>query len=162
MHSVVILLGSNQGNSKGLIFKAKQLLQAKLGKCVIASSIYESEAWGFQADTAFLNQVIVIETRLKPHEILQISLGIEKELGRIRNTEAYSSRTMDVDLLFYDDLIIEDANLQIPHPRLHLRRFTLAPLYEVLPDFLHPKIKKTMRELFESCTDKLNPIKLEN
>lgn len=162
MHSLVILLGSNQGNSKALIISAKQLLQAKLGKCTKASSIYKSEAWGFQSETAFLNQVLVFETLENPHKVLEIALEIEKELGRIRKTDAYTSRTMDIDLLFYDDLIVEEANLQLPHPRLHLRRFTLAPLTEVLPDHIHPKLKKTLRELFESCKDTLNVIKLEN
>lgn len=161
MHSIIILLGSNQGNSKDLIIKAELLLQAQLGKCIKASSVYESEAWGFESETNFLNRVLVIETKLKPYEILGISLDIENELGRKRNTKEYSSRTMDIDLLFYDDQIIEENDLEIPHPRLHLRRFTLAPLAEILPDFIHPKIKKTIRELLDSCTDNSNINKLD-
>jgi len=161
MHSIIILLGSNQGNSKDLIIKAEQLLQAKLGKCINASSIYESEAWGFQSETNFLNKVLAIETKLKPNEILRISLDIENELGRKRNTNGYSSRTMDIDLLFYDNQIIEENDLEIPHPRLHLRRFALAPLAEILPDFIHPKLRKTIHELLDSCTDNSNINKLD-
>ncbi len=161
MHKITILLGSNQGNRKELILKAIQLLETKLGKCHKISSIYESEAWGFEAETAFLNQVLLFESHIEAQEILHIGLEIEKELGRIRNKEGYSSRTMDIDLLFYSNQIIEEENLQVPHPRLHLRRFTLEPLVEVMPDFIHPKLKKTMSELLEVCTDNVIPNKLE-
>lgn len=161
MHKITILLGSNQGNRKELIMKAIQLLEIKLGKCHKVSSIYESEAWGFEADTAFLNQVLMFDSPLKPEEILQIGLDAEKELGRTRNEGGYASRTMDIDLLFYDNQIIEEENLQIPHPRLHLRRFTLEPLVEIMPDFIHPKLKKDMRELLKVCTDNVIPNKLE-
>lgn len=161
MHKITILLGSNQGNRKDLILRAMQLLETKLGKCQKVSYIYESEAWGFEAETAFLNQVLVFESSLNPQEILQIGLDIEKKLGRIRNTEGYKSRTMDIDLLFYDNNVIEEADLHIPHPRLHLRRFTLEPLVELCPDFIHPKLKKSMHELLTACTDKIIPNKLE-
>jgi 2-amino-4-hydroxy-6-hydroxymethyldihydropteridine diphosphokinase len=160
MHKITILLGSNQGNRKELILKAIQLLESKLGSFQSASSVYESEAWGFEAETAFLNQVLQFESQLKAQEILHIGLEIEKELGRIRKEEGYSSRTMDIDLLFYDDEIIEEENLQVPHPRLHLRRFTLEPLVEIIPDFIHPKLKKTMRELLEVCPDNIIPKKV--
>lgn len=162
MHTIVILLGSNLGSSKALILKAKQLLENRVGKCLKVSSLYESEAWGFKSETHFINQVLILETSLKPQEILQIGMEIEKELGRIRNTESYASRSMDIDLLFYDDQIIEEADLQIPHPRLHLRRFTLAPLAEIMPEFIHPGLKKTMHELLSLCKDNLSIIKLNN
>lgn len=161
MHKITILLGSNQGNRKELIMKAIQLLEIKLGKCHKVSSIYESEAWGFEAEITFLNQVLVFESALKPEEILQIGLDAEKELDRTRNEGGYASRTMDIDLLFYDNQIIEEENLQIPHPRLHLRRFTLEPLVEIMSDFIHPKLKKDMRELLKVCTDNVIPNKLE-
>lgn len=161
MHKITILLGSNQGNRKELIMKAIQLLEIKLGKCHKISSIYESKAWGFEAEITFLNQVLVFESALKPEEILQIGLDAEKELGRTRNEGGYASRTMDIDLLFYDNQIIEEENLQIPHPRLHLRRFTLEPLVEIMPSFIHPRLKKDMRELLEVCTDNVIPNKLE-
>lgn len=161
MHKITILLGSNLENRKELILKAIQLLENKLGKCQKVSSIYESEAWGFKADTSFLNQVLQFESPLEAQEILHIGLGIEKELGRIRGAEGYASRTMDIDLLFYDDQIIEEEKLQIPHPRIHLRRFTLEPLVELSPDFIHPKLKKSMCELLKVCPDNILPKKIE-
>ena len=161
MHKIVILLGSNQGDRKSLILKATKLLQIQIGIYSTASSLYESEAWGFRSESAFLNQVLVLETNLSPQEVLQIALTIEKELGRISNADGYASRTMDIDLLFYDDQIIEEKDLQIPHPRLHLRRFTLEPLAEIMPDFVHPILNKTMHELALSCQDNLNLTKLE-
>lgn len=161
MHKITLLLGSNQNNRKALILKAIELLETKIGSCQKVSSIYESDAWGFEADTPFLNQVALFESDLKAQEILQIALETEKELGRIRNKEGYASRTMDIDLLFYDDEIIEEENLQIPHPRIHLRRFTLEPLVELMPDFIHPKLKKTMHELLQVCSDTILPKKIK-
>lgn len=162
MHKIVILLGSNQGESKALILKAKQLLEIKIGHCLKLSSIYETEAWGFKSETPFLNQVLIYNTKLNAETILKIALEIEKELGRTRNGSAYASRTMDIDLLFYDDKIIQTENLQIPHPRLHLRRFSLEPLDEVMPNFVHPELNKTISELLNSCDDHSKIIKLKN
>lgn len=162
MHTIVIILGSNQGESKALILKAKQMLELKLDRYVNASSLYKSEAWGFKSETVFLNQVLIYNTILKPQAILQIALEIEKELGRKRITNEYASRTMDIDLLFYDQEIIQEANLQIPHPRLHIRRFTLEPLAEIMPDFIHPELNKTISDLLKSCKDNSKIIKLKN
>ena len=162
MHKIVILLGSNQGDRKSLISRAIHLIESQLGKCSMASSIYETEAWGFKSDYSFLNQVVNFKTQRSPLEILQITQGIEKQLGRIRNSDIYESRTMDIDLLFYDSQIIKENNLEIPHPRLHMRRFTLEPLAEIMPEFVHPSFKKTIQELLNSCEDKLNLKKLNN
>lgn len=162
MHKTVLLLGSNMGDSKGLILKAKNLLEIKLGSCIKSSSIYESESWGFKTTDSFLNQVLVFENELRPQEILLIALELEIELGRVRNKKGYSSRTMDIDLLFYDQEIIKQDDLEIPHPRLHLRRFTLEPLVEILPDFIHPIFNKTLHKLLVNCTDNLSVKKLEN
>lgn len=161
MHKTVFLLGGNQGNRKDLILRAIQLLKSQIGDCKIASSLYETEAWGFKTELAFLNQVLVFETEKSPREILKIAQKIESDLGRIRSSDGYSSRTMDIDILFYDNLIVSDSDLQIPHPRLHLRRFTLEPLVEIMPDYIHPLIAKSMQELLIDCNDKLNIIKLE-
>ena len=112
MHKIVILLGSNQGDRKSLISRAIHLIESQLGKCLMASSIYETEAWGFKSDYSFLNQVVNFKTQRSPLEILQITQGIEKQLGRIRNSDIYESRTMDIDLLFYDSQIIKENNLE--------------------------------------------------
>ena len=162
MDKLVILLGSNIGNKKVLLLRAKQLLEAQLGKCLQISSLYESEAWGFKSENTFLNQVLSFETKLNPKKVLQIGLEIEKELGRIKKNGSYISRTIDVDILFYGDKIIDEIDLEIPHPRLHLRRFTLVPLAELMPNFVHPKLKKTINELLLSCQDKISSIKMKN
>ncbi|MBN1651954.1 MAG: 2-amino-4-hydroxy-6-hydroxymethyldihydropteridine diphosphokinase [Bacteroidales bacterium] len=162
MHKTVLLLGSNLGNSKALILKAKNLLEVDLGTCILSSSIYISEAWGFETNNSFLNQVLVFETDLKPKEILYLALDIETKLGRERSSEGYSSRTMDIDLLFYDQEIMKDEELEIPHPKLHLRRFTLEPLSEIMPEFIHPVFQKTMHKLLVNCTDNLSVTKLKN
>ncbi len=162
MHKTVLLLGSNLGDSKALILKAKNLLEINLGPCVLNSSLYKSEAWGFDTTDSFLNQVLVFDSDLNPKEILHIALDIEDKLGRERISDGYSSRTMDIDLLFYDQEIIKEDNIEIPHPRLHLRRFTLEPLVEIMPDFVHPIIHKTLHKLLVNCTDNLSVIKLKN
>ncbi len=162
MHKTVLLLGSNLGDSKALILKAKNLLEINLGPCVLNSSLYKSEAWGFDTTDSFLNQVLVFDSDLNPKEILHIALDIEDKLGRERISDGYSSRTMDIDLLFYDQEIIKEDDIEIPHPRLHLRRFTLEPLVEIMPDFVHPIIHKTLHKLLVNCTDNLSVIKLKN
>ncbi len=162
MHKAVLLIGGNLGDRKTLISRAKQMLESQVGACIQYSSIYESEAWGFQSESSFYNQVLVLETLLSASAILKIALKIESELGRKRESTSYASRTMDIDILFYDEQIIDQEDLEIPHPRLHLRRFTLLPLVEILADFVHPKIKKTLGELLDSCDDDLNTKKLEN
>lgn len=161
MEKTVILLGSNLGDRKALILKAKDLLEAKVGKCIQYSSVYESQAWGFKSENTFLNQVLIFETTLNPEEILNFALHIESELGRIRLDESYNSRTIDVDILFYGDKIIETPTLQIPHPKLHIRRFTLIPLDEIMPDFIHPILNKTIRQILLNCTDTLYANKLD-
>jgi 2-amino-4-hydroxy-6-hydroxymethyldihydropteridine diphosphokinase len=162
MHKAVLLIGGNLGDRKALIFRAKQMLETHIGACIQHSSIYESEAWGFQAESNFYNQILILETELSAADILEIALKIESDLGRKRESNSYASRSMDIDILFYDEQIIHQENLIIPHPRLHLRRFTLLPLVEILADFVHPEIKKTLGELLDSCDDDLKTKKLEN
>jgi 2-amino-4-hydroxy-6-hydroxymethyldihydropteridine diphosphokinase len=100
----------------------------------------------------FLNQVLEVQTELMPEEVLRIILEIEHELGRIRY-ERWGARVIDIDMLYFNDLVRDSARLTLPHPRLHERRFTLVPLTEIAPDFLHPLVQKTSRELLDDCTD---------
>jgi 2-amino-4-hydroxy-6-hydroxymethyldihydropteridine diphosphokinase len=131
------------------------MIGERCGVLLSSSKIYETEPWGFIADNNFLNQVVLIETELEPHVLLKELLSIEAALGRQRNEniKGYSSRPMDLDVLYYGDLIINDEDLILPHPRLHLRRFTLLPLCDVAPDFEHPVFKKTNKNLLEECED---------
>jgi len=149
----VLLLGSNLGNSSDHINKALALIEKLAGKILLKSSVYETSPWGYADQPDFLNQVIVIETLLSPHWLLEALKIIEKELGRAA-VEKWRERIIDIDILFYNELTCKTEELIIPHPFLHKRRFTLEPLAEILPGFIHPVLKKTIKELLEACEDK--------
>lgn len=161
LYTAVLLLGGNIGNTRSLFQKAITLINDAVGGVVDKSSLYQSDAWGFDSDDAFLNQVVVCHTKLDPWLLLDECLLIEKQLGRTRrNSDGYESRIIDIDILFYGDFICKDAFLSIPHPRLHLRNFTLHPLCELMPQFEHPLLKKNMLQLLHSCPDVLSVRKL--
>ena len=159
MHRVVLSLGSNMGNRALLLRRAIQSLSKRVGPVVSQSSVVETEPWGFDAHRNFLNQVAVVDTVMSAEEVLDELLDIEWQLGRRRDYDpmhppkehAYRSRPIDIDILFYDDVIVESERLQLPHPRMHLRRFVLEPLCELMPEFEHPTLHKTMKELLEGC-----------
>lgn len=159
-NKVVILLGSNIGDKKKQLKSAICKLK-KSGKILKKSAIYESEPWGFDAEESFLNQVVILQTYL-PSEILLLKiLDFETELGRVRKlSPTYLSRTIDIDILFFNNEIINTERLIIPHPRLHKRMFTLLPLQEVCKNYIHPVLQKTIDELVAVCPDKLSVKKL--
>jgi len=156
MHKVYLLLGSNRGNKALLLEKAVERLSSVSLKRVISSSLFESEPWGFNANEWFLNKAVLIETDLSPESLLSQILKIEKELGRVRGVlkEGYESREIDIDILLYDNLVLDSEILTIPHPRMHLRKFVLEPLMEISPDIVHPLFGKTISELYKICPDK--------
>ncbi len=125
-----------------------------LGTAKGVSNIYETAAWGRENDPAYLNQVLFFETRLSASDILEFCLSVEKKMGRYRQTR-WESRSIDIDLLFYNDAIIQEVALQIPHPYLHQRRFVLTPLAELAPDFIHPVLRKSIKQLLQECEDPL-------
>ncbi len=141
--------------------KARKRLEEELGKISLKSSVYETEPWGFKSDELFWNQVIVIETSRSPEEALKITKSIEEELGRVRKAERYCSRLIDIDILFYDDLVSHEPQLELPHPRMIDRRFVLEPLAEIVPDMIHPVFCQSIAELLEDCSDQLAVKKLE-
>lgn len=154
--SVFVLLGSNLGDREHLVNQACKMIGERCGKIVAESSLYESEPWGFQSEHWFLNQVVEVQTQLSPDEMMRQLLEIEKELGRDRSTphEGYVSRPMDLDILYWGDgLIVEGQHVIVPHPRLHQRRFTLLPLCDIAPDYIHPIMKKTNLQLLDECQD---------
>ena len=153
MNKVVLLLGSNLGDSQLLFSRAIVLLRDRAGTVGETSSLYQSPPWGFVHENDFLNQVVVVQTALASEQILKECLQIETDLGRERKGEGYAARTIDIDLLFVDDLVIKTKDLILPHPRLQLRRFTLLPLIELMPNFVHPELNKTMRVLLQECED---------
>lgn len=153
--SVFVLLGSNLGDRELLVNQACKIIEEKCGEVVAESRLYESEPWGFQSEHWFLNQVVKVKTWLLPDEMMRQLLEIEKELGRDRSTphEGYVSRPMDLDILYFGNQIVDTQLVTAPHPRLHQRRFTLLPLCDIAPDFVHPTMKKTNLQLLDECQD---------
>lgn len=153
-HKTYLLLGSNLGDRKLMLKNAAAVISQKIGVIESYSSIYETLAWGIEDQPAFLNQVIKVETSLHPQKLLTTINGIEKELGRVRH-QKWGERLIDIDILYYNEDIIETENLVIPHPEIINRRFTLIPLAEIAPNYVHPVIKKNQTALLEICKDKL-------
>tara|TARA_R110000868_G_scaffold1635_14_gene13180 strand:+ start:11299 stop:12444 length:1146 start_codon:yes stop_codon:yes gene_type:complete len=149
-------LGSNLGDKLNQLQEVVFLIHSTVGSVVKISPIYETPAWGFDGDN-FYNCCIAVETSLKPSVLLEKLLEIETRLGRKRNEgTGYASRTVDIDILYYDREIINTEALTIPHPNLQLRRFVLKPLADIAPQFYHPVLKKDTRNLLQECKDKSN------
>lgn len=153
-----ICLGSNIGDRKLLLQQASEHIAQRTGKIISCSSFYESAGWGTDSPNRFLNQVLAVETALGPGELLAAFLSIEQLLGRHRTGVRNSDRLIDIDLLFYGDQSITEEGLEVPHPRLHLRRFVLVPLSEIAPALVHPVLKKTVRQLLQGCPDRLDVV----
>lgn len=154
-HSVYLILGTNLGDRRAYLLAAERQVAEQMGTVVRHSQVYETEAWGvLDEQPAYLNQVLEISTSLSPRALLNTAHDIERKLGR-RETEKRkgTARTIDIDILFYDDLVMSESDLQIPHARLHKRRFVLQPLLELAPQFRHPVFGKTVEELFQLCKD---------
>ena len=150
-----MLFGSNMGDKNKIFAQACLYINNRCGRVVQVSSAYESEPWGFETEEWFLNRVIMVETELDPEALMQQLLDIEAELGRVRHPEiqGYTSRTADLDILYYGNRIVLTDSLTIPHPRLHQRRFALLPMCEVAPQLVHPAFSFTQTELLRRCHD---------
>lgn len=148
------MLGSNLGDRTQYLLKAQKLLEETGITILTRSSIYETAAWGVTDQPSFYNQVLQIETTLSPEALLDALLEIEKKMGRIRK-EKWGERIIDIDILYYDQLSINTANLKIPHPGIAVRRFTLTPLVEIAPDFIHPILHSSNRKLLHELSDDL-------
>lgn len=156
---IFISLGSNIGNKLGNITKAIHELKLLPGPIVKTSSVYVTEPWGYVDQEEFINQVIAIKTNYKPIELLDALLNIEFILGRQR-TVKNAPRVIDLDILLFKDLIISESNLEIPHPRMHLRKFILVPMTEIAPNIIHPLLDQSMKELLKICKDNSSVTKL--
>ena len=154
MIDVFLLLGSNLGDRQLFLQKAVDHIEADIALVIKRSSIYETQSWGKTDEPNYLNQVIQLKTDLTPQTVLQKVLHVESVLGRKRE-EKWGSRTIDIDILFYGSQVICETGLNIPHPQLHNRMFTLAPLNEIAPDFIHPILKKSIFELKNELKDNL-------
>jgi 2-amino-4-hydroxy-6-hydroxymethyldihydropteridine diphosphokinase len=156
MNIVYLLLGSNLDDRPALLQRARHDISLKIGSITMESSIYESEPWGFHSEQRFLNQVIRVETDFEPLRILDEIIKIETEIGRKRYfSEEYESRKIDIDILFFNDEIISEQDLVIPHPKIQDRMFTLLPLAEIDNAMVHPGSLKSVGEMISECQDRL-------
>ncbi len=154
MPKLYLLLGGNLGDRTVYLRQARESIGAQVGGITAASKLYETAAWGKTDQPNFLNQVLEVQTEQPPEQVLQTINHIEQELGRVRQ-EHWGARVIDIDILFYDQLVLQTQRLTIPHPQLHLRRFTLLPLAEIAPELMHPVLGKNIDQLLEDCPDEL-------
>lgn len=154
MINVFLLLGSNLGSRQVYLQKAIGLIEQEIAPLTKTSGIYETQSWGKTDEPDYLNQVIQLKTELPAQTVLERILNIETMLGRKRDVKL-GARIIDIDILFYGVNIINEAGLVVPHPELHNRRFTLEPLAELAPEFIHPVLKKNILELKRELKDSL-------
>jgi len=156
MNEVLLLLGSNKGDRLNFLNLALDRIDQISLKTPVVSHIYESEPWGFDSKTWFLNMAVSIQTDLSPVDLLDKLMEIESDLGRKRDPEAlgYESREIDIDIILFGEMILEGERLIIPHPKAHMRRFVLVPLNDIAPDSGFPGFGKSIGELLNVCPDK--------
>jgi 2-amino-4-hydroxy-6-hydroxymethyldihydropteridine diphosphokinase len=153
-HIAYLLLGGNLGDRESIFEAARTAISQQAGTIRRLSPLYETAAWGLEDQPAFLNQAIELETELDPHALLEKLLSIEACLGRQR-LERYGPRLIDIDILLYDDLVLLEPGLQLPHPQLPARRFALTCLAAIAPARLHPVLGQRMDALLATCADPL-------
>lgn len=154
MPIIFIGLGSNQGDKIAILESAVSSIKKNLGMFLKASSVYETAPWGFESPHIFFNAVVKLETEHTPTEVLNILNYIETLHGRNRSeTDHYTDRTLDLDLLYYDQEIIDNERLTIPHPKISERKFVLVPMYEIDPLWTDVITKKTIKEMLDSTVD---------
>ncbi len=158
MEEVVLSLGSNMGDRAANLSGALRRLEESGLERVVVSQVYETEPWGFSAETSFYNMVAVYRTLLEPASLMELISGIEASMGRVRSfgAEGYESRVIDIDILFYGDRFINEGGLVIPHPRISERRFVLEPLAELMPGRIHPVEGKSIQTMLSDCSDEMH------
>jgi 2-amino-4-hydroxy-6-hydroxymethyldihydropteridine diphosphokinase len=154
MHQVFLGIGGNTGNKHDNFDKVYTFIKNELGAIIKRSLVYETPPWGFRSEENFWNQVILVETHFSPEKLLENIAEIENWFGRERKSGKYSSREMDIDILYFDELILKTETLTIPHPQIANRLFVLVPLAEIAPEFVHPLLKINSLQLIVKCPDK--------
>lgn len=161
MPTIYLLLGTNLGDKSQNLRTAIEIIGEKVGVLKQVSSVYETMPWGIEDQPIFYNQVIEIETTLEVNTLLATTQGIEKEMGR-QKYRRWGERLIDIDILYYDQLVLESNDLNVPHAQIANRRFTLVPLADIAPDFIHPKLQLSQQQLLEQCPDALEVKKVED
>lgn len=154
MNKAFLLTGGNLGDRLKNMERSRVFVEKTCGRIIKSSSLYETAAWGKTDQPDYLNQVLLIDTPFPPEQLLNKLLSVEKDMGRFRG-EKYGPRIIDIDILLYNDEVINESMLKIPHPRMQDRRFVLEPMNEIAPDIIHPVLQKTMHQLLTECTDPL-------
>lgn len=154
MNRVTLLIGGNMGDRMANLDNALNLMKATLGDLIQLSSRYETSAWGFTEQPDFINQAVLLETNLAASELMQSILRIETEMGRER-TVPLGPRIIDIDIIYFNDEIINSPELTVPHPKMSERLFVLKPLVEILPNYIHPILLKSNAILLKECGDSL-------
>jgi 2-amino-4-hydroxy-6-hydroxymethyldihydropteridine diphosphokinase len=157
MNGIYFIIGGNLGDRLALIEDCKHKIEKEIGIISRSSSIYESASWGETDNPNYLNQVLYVESIFSAKEVLEKALEIEKKLGRTRDKK-WESRLIDIDILFFNDEIIDEKDLKIPHPHLQNRKFVLVPLNDIASELIHPILKKSMMVLLDECQDNLECI----
>jgi len=155
MNEVFILLGGNLKDKSKIFEETRKLIGERIGMVTKQSSVYVTEPWGFESEL-FWNQALIARTNLNPHQILKQTQTIEKMMGRVKKSDQYEARVMDIDLLFYNDLILNTSELTLPHPKIGDRKFVLIPLNEIAPEKCHPVTGLRVQEMLWLCSDQLN------
>lgn len=159
MNTAYLLTGGNMGNKKETLLQARCLLEEHCGRVIRCSAFYETAAWGNTNQPGFLNQALELNTPLNARQLVRKILKLEKMMGRIRN-EKMGPRNIDIDILLFNHEVHTTRFLIVPHPQLPFRRFALTPLAEIAPLLVHPLLHKTVAQLLEECTDRLEVKKL--
>jgi 2-amino-4-hydroxy-6-hydroxymethyldihydropteridine diphosphokinase len=154
MNKTYISLGSNRGNRTANLNRAINLLSEWVGNVTKVSSLYETPPWKMADKTDFYNQVLLLETILPETELIDTVILVETMMGRLRTSNKYEPRIIDIDILFFNEEIINTEELTVPHPLITERKFVLVPMVEIAPEFIHPVLKKTMVQLLDECEDK--------
>ena len=153
MNKIILSIGSSLGNKHNTIVSAISDIEKNIGVVEKISSYYETEPWGFEDENMFLNIAVSVLSELLPNEVLEKIHRIEDKYGRIRTGKGYSARTLDIDIVFWNEIIHYEQHLKIPHPLAHKRKFVLQPVAEIEPDLLHPVLQLTVSELLANCSD---------
>lgn len=158
--SIYLLLGSNQGEREANLQNARKAIEKSIGKIAQKSQLYETQSWGKTDEDDHLNQALEVQTVLSPREVLRKTQQIETEMGRVK-TQKYGSRIIDIDILMYENVVINEPDLVIPHPELPNRNFALIPLMEIAGETEHPTLGLPIEEIYLACEDDLEVFMLD-